>query len=231
MKSKKITYFLITFLTFSTFLTFIPSSQGELKLSGSKIFNGLYANYSFIMGTSVSTGFNYVHHSGDIYNVTWWQNASAPASWQEDLQTRLTSNVTGIGTNFGSGVHTPVWIFDNTTLGDSIPIAVDGIGDHTFNVSGEDSIFYPGFGNLNVWVLEDLFYPLNLVLYEKSTGILLNATFQWFGGIYTLTLTDTNMFAHYQPVSNGIPGYSLVVFLPITILITILILKKRKIKL
>ncbi|MFX0009231.1 MAG: hypothetical protein ACFE9R_02860 [Candidatus Hermodarchaeota archaeon] len=228
MKSKTIVFFVITFLALSTFFTFIPKSNGELKLSGSKVFNGLYANYTFLMGVSTPTGFKYVHQSGNIYNVTWWQNASAPAMWQEDLGTRLTSNVTGIGTNFGSGVHTPVWLFDNVTLGDSIPIAVDGIGDHTFNVSSEASISYPGYGSLNVWVLQDLFYPSNLVWYEKSTGLLLNATFQWFGGIYTLTLTATNMFSHYQPANEGIPGYSLIVFLPITMLMTVMIIRKWK---
>jgi hypothetical protein len=231
MKSKKIVYFLITFLTLSTFLTFIPNSSGELKLSESKVFNGLYANYTFVSGPPVSSGFNYVSDSGDLYNVSWWVNGSSLGKWQENIQTRLTSNVVGGGPNFGSGVHTPVWLFANVSLGDSISIAVDGIGDHTFNVSSEDSISYPGYGSLDVWVLEDLFYPSNLVWYEKNTGLLLNATFQWFSGIYTLTLTDTNMFAHYQPPTDGIPGYSFAVFLPLAVLMTVLILRKWKKKL
>ncbi len=231
MKSKKMVYFFITFLTVSTFLTFIPNSSGELKLSESKIFNGLSANYTFSQGTPYSTGFEYVHHSGDIYNVTWWQNSSLPGIWQENLQTRLISNNTGFGTSFNNGAHTPVWLFSNISLGDSISIAVDGIGDHTFNVSSEISAAYAGFGNLDIWVLQDLFYPSNLVWYEKSTGLLLNATFQWFGGSYMLTLTDTNMFSHYQPPSDGIPGYTLVVLLPLTVLMTVLVMRKRKKKL
>jgi len=36
MLSKKMAYFFITFLTISTFLTFIPNSAGEHKLSDSK---------------------------------------------------------------------------------------------------------------------------------------------------------------------------------------------------
>jgi len=70
MKSKKLVYILITCLTLSTFLTFVQNSSGQLKLSESKIFNGLSANYTFTMGISISSGFEYVQDSGDIYNVT-----------------------------------------------------------------------------------------------------------------------------------------------------------------
>ena len=228
MKSKKIVFFFLTFLTISTFFTFIPNGSGELKLAESKIFNGLYANYTFQSGLTYSCGFKYAIDSGDIYNVSWWVNGSATGLWQEDLQTRLTSNYTGSGPNFGIGVHTPVWIFTNITLGDTIPIAVDGIGDHPFNVSDEITFSYPGYGSLNIWVLQDLWYPSSLVWYEKSTGLLLNGTFIWFSGSYIFTLTETNMFSHYQPPSEGIPGYSLAVFLPLTILMTVLVLRKWK---
>ncbi|MFW9820792.1 MAG: hypothetical protein ACFFE5_14375 [Candidatus Thorarchaeota archaeon] len=229
MKSKQITILIITFLTMSTFFSIIPSSSGELVLSESKIFDGLYANYTFGMGSKTPTGFIYELHSGDIYNVTWWQNASLPGIWQENLQTRLISNNIGFGTSFNNGAHTPVWVLTNISIGDMIPIAVDGIGDHTFNVSDEISASYPGYGNLDIWVLYDTFYPSNLVWYEKSTGLLLNGSFQWFGGFYNLTLTDTNMFSHYQPPPpSGIPGYSLAILLPIAVLMTYFILRKWK---
>ena len=226
MKSKRMVYFFISFLTLSTFLTVIPNSSGELILSESKIFNGLYADYDFEMGSIDPSSFNYVHDSGDIYNVTWSINSSAPAFWQEDLQTRLTSNVGGYGTDFGNGVHTPVWLFTNITLGDTIQIAVDGLGDYSFNVSDEKTVSYPGFGTLDVWVLQGFIYPASFVWYEKNTGLLINGSFFSFLADYNLTLTDTNMFSHYQPPSDGIPGYNLVVFLPLTILMTVLVLRK-----
>ena len=212
----------------STFFTFIPNSSGELKLAESKIFNGLYANYTFEMGSESPSSFNYIHDSGDIYNVTWWMNNSAPGLWQENLQTRLTSNVTGFGMDFGNGVHTPVWLFTNITLGDTIEIAVDGVGDYSFNVSDEITVSYPGYGSLNIWVLQGFIYPSSFVWYEKSTGLLLNGSFFSFLADYNLTLTETNMFSHYQPPSEGIPGYSLAVFLPLTILMTVLVLRKWK---
>ena len=71
MKLKKIAYLLITFLTLSTFLTFIPNSSGELKLSESKIFNGLYANYTGTGMISSNSSFTYNHDSDTLYNVTW----------------------------------------------------------------------------------------------------------------------------------------------------------------
>lgn len=227
MKSKKFTFLIISFLTISTFLSIIPTGSGELNLSESKVFNGLYANYTFGMGSVVSTGFNYELHSGDIYNVTWWQNGSLPGFWQENMETRLIANASGFGDTFSNGAHSPVWLLTNISLGDMLPIAVDGIGDHTFNVSDEISASYPGYGNLDIWVVYDTFYPFNLVWYEKSTGLLLNGTFQWFGGIYNFTLTDTNMFSHYQ-TSDEIPGYSLIVLLPLALTMTILVLRKWK---
>ena len=228
MKSKKMVFFFITFLTLSTFLTFIPNSSGELKLSESKVFNGLYANYTFASGLTYASGFKYAIDSGDMYNVSWWVNGSSSGFWQEDLQTRLTSNAVGSGPNFGNGVSTPVWVFTNITLNDTVSIVVDGAGDHPFNVTDEITFSYPGYGNLHIWVLQDLWYPSSLVWYEKSTGLLLNGTFIWFSGSYIFTLTETNMFSHYQTSSDEIPGYSLVVVLPLTILMTVLVLKKWK---
>ena len=191
----------------------------------------MYANYTFGPGLTYASGFKYAIDSGDMYNVSWWVNGSGSGLWQEDLQTRLISNFAGSGPNFGVGIHAPVWVFTNITLGDSVPIAIDGVGDHPFNVSDEITFSYPGYGDLNIWVLQDDWYPSSLIWYEKSTGLLLNGTFMWFSGSYVLTLTETNMFSHYQPSTDEIPGYILVVFLPITIVITVLVLRKWKKKL
>lgn len=229
MKSKKIVFFFITFLTLSTFLTFIPNSSGILKLSESKIFNGLYANYTGTGMISSNSSFTYNHDSGTLYNVSWWQQGSGiAASWLEDTQTRLTSSASA---GFGSGVHTPIWIFTNMSIGNATSVAVDGVGDHPYTVTGEATVNYPGFGTINVWILEDDWY-FTLAWYEKTTGLLINGTFQWFGGGYTLDLNETNMFSYYQPSPiDEIPGYILVVFLPITIVITVLVLRKWKKKL
>jgi len=78
----------------STFFLVIPQGFAELKTSQSMIFNDFYANYDF---DTESSSFQYIHDSGDLYNVTWQINNSLPAYWQEDIQTRLTSNVDGYG--------------------------------------------------------------------------------------------------------------------------------------
>ena len=232
MASKKLSFVFVVILSVSTFLAFTSYSFGDLKTAQGKIFNGLYADYDFeTSGYTEPSSFQYDYDSGDLYNVTWQINNSLPAYWQEDIQTRLTSNVDGYGINFGNDVHAPVWVFTNLTLNDTVLIAVSIIGDRPFNVSDELSINYPGFGSLDVWVLQDITWPSRIAWYEKSTGLLLNGTFPNFLDDYNLTLTATNMFSDDNGGGGGIPGYSLFAFIPLTIIITFVIIRKQKRKL
>ncbi|MFX1281955.1 MAG: hypothetical protein ACFFA3_21580 [Promethearchaeota archaeon] len=227
MASKKFSYAFAFLLFISTFLTVISYNFGDLQTSQGKIFNNFYADYDFEIGGDLNqTKFQYIYDSNGLYNVSWTIGTALPGKWQEDIDTRLTSNVSGYGINFGNGVHAPVWVFTNLTLGDSVPIAVDGIGDRPFNVSDELSMDYPGFGSLDIWVLQDTSFPLRIAWYEKSTGLLINGTFPNFLDSYNLTLTATNMFSHYKQ-EGGIPGYSLLVFLPLIVVISLVILRKQ----
>jgi len=231
MASKKLSFVFVVIISISTFLAFTSYSFGDLKTSQGKIFNGFYADYNFELGgTTEPSSFQYVYDSSGLYNVTWDINNTAPAYWQEDIQTRLTSNVSGYGLDFGNGVHAPVWVFTNLTLGDTVLIAVDGLGDYSFNVSDEIEITYPGFGSFNVWVMQEFINPSRIAWYEKSTGLLLNGTFPNFLSPYNLTLTATNMFSHYKG-GGEIPGYSLIAFIPLTLIITFVIIRKQKSKL
>ncbi|MFX1419128.1 MAG: hypothetical protein ACFE9N_09440 [Promethearchaeota archaeon] len=227
MESKKTSYFLIAFLCSSILLTFASYSLGtqdNLRTSQSGIFNGLYANYTFDEGVPVNSRFTYEYHSGTLYNVTWWiQGNPIPGTWLEDTQTRLTSNSSG-GTTFYDGVHTPVWIFTNMSLGNSTIIVVDGGFDHPYTVVDEAVANYPGLGTINVWVLEDDWYSTH-AWYEKTTGLLINGTFQWFMGSYTLTLTETNIFS---PRGGGIPGFEILLVLPLIGVISFFILLRRR---
>lgn len=234
MASKKLSFVFVVIISISTFLAFTSYSFGDLKTSQGKIFNGLYADYDFEIGVFTrDSRFQYVYDLSGLYNVTWDVNTSFPAYWLEDIQTRLTSNTSGYGDNFGSGTHTPVWVFTNLTLGDTVLIAVDGVGDYSYNVSDEISITYPGFGSFNVWELQGIIYPSSIVWYEQSTGLLLNGTFICFLNTYDLTLTATNMFSDDNGGGGGggIPGYSLFAFIPLTIIITFVIIRKQKRKL
>jgi len=232
MSFKKLNFVLVAILCVSTLLMFTSHSLGDLKTSQGKIFNGLYADYDFEMGASSEhSSFQYVYDPSGLYNVTWDVNNSLPAYWQEDIQTRLTSNVSGYGDNFGIGNHAPVWVFTNLTLGDIVPIAVDGVGDYFYNVSDEITITYPGFSSFNVWVMQGIIHPSSIAWYEQSTGLLLNGTFIYFDS-YNFTLTATNMFSHDNGGGGGeIPGYSLFAFIPLTIIITFVIIRKQKRKL
>ncbi len=167
-----------------------------LRVRKIAIFDYMFINYTFsIFGTNMSAMFTYYYDSGSIFNVEWLMN-SFDAYWDVDVQTRIMSNAYG-GYNFGSGIHTPIWIFPDISLGNEILIAVDYEGDHVFNVSGEFMYEKPGFGQVEVWELKDLSFPGGVAWYEKTTGILMNGTFFYFTGgnfNYSFKFIDTGIY-------------------------------------
>lgn len=229
MKSKIIQYLLIAILCGSIFFTFTPFSRGAQKnprTSQGHIFDGLWLNYTYDSGIPLNSTFNYNFESGTLYNVTWTNKGYVeyPSfSWLEDTQTRLTSNSTGA---FGDGVHTPIWIFTNLTIGNSTTIVVGSDFDHAYTVTGELEVNYPGFGTFNVWVLEDDIYS-NQAWYEQNTGFLINGTFQWSGGMYIFNLTATNLFPKPEGRGGEIPSYEIYLVLPFMGITSFFILKKR----
>jgi hypothetical protein len=159
-----------------------------VKSSGnSSIFNGLIINGTFDSGGGPGPSIVYYNYdSGNTFNVTW-----IAGTWQENNLTRI---MTGVPAPFVEGTNAFFWIFTNTSLSDTIPISVLVDGDHNFNVTGETTHNYPGYGALNVWILQDLDGNGGIVNYEKSTGIMMNGTFTFMGGAgtYWFTFNDTN---------------------------------------
>jgi len=233
MNSKRYLYFLIVFLTVSMFLSVRTYGvQGELRTSQSKVFSNMYANYTFDVSLAgeYNTTFTYSRVSGDVYNVTWDFPGPNDATWLEDKQTRVISDARGSWA-FDNGTHTPIWQFTNLSLGNFILIGVDGEPDHLFEVMGEYNVSLTGIGTYEAWVLQDAVFPASVAFYEKATGLLMAGLFYFSGGTedYTLILTSTNMFSHYESASEGIPGYNLLLLIPaITIISLMIILRKRK---
>ncbi|MFW9872918.1 MAG: Ser-Thr-rich GPI-anchored membrane family protein [Candidatus Thorarchaeota archaeon] len=162
----------------------------------SQLFDGMQINHIFsIYGVNFSSTFSYVPDSGYSYNETWDVVDFIHFTWQVNTKTRIMSG----GSAFGDGAHTPAWIFTNVSLGDTVLIAVDGEGDHSFLVAGESTYDLPSFGTLDIWLLEDLDFTGGWAWYEKSTGILLNGLFFFSSGLYNYTFD----FVH----SNAIPGF------------------------
>jgi hypothetical protein len=227
MKNKTTTYVIIVFLCSSIFLTLSSFSirvHSNLKTSQAHVFDGLYANYTGTGSIPGNSTITYSYDSGTLYNVTWWEpGVGITASWLEDTQTRLISSASG---GFGDGSYTPIWIFTNMSIGNSTTIVVDGGFNHPYTVVNESVVNYPGFGNLEVWVLEDDWY-FTRAWYEKSTGLLINGTFQWFGGGYTLALTETNM-SFPTGGGQGIPSFEIFLVLPLIGIISLVILQKRR---
>jgi len=188
-----------------------------LSIRETKLFDGMFVSYIWtIFGEVKPSDFTYSYVSGDIFHVDWYMDEGGSPShmyWDVDSQTRIMENSGGDGWQFGDGVHTPIWIFTDVSLGDEILIAADAEGDHLFSVAGELIYDLPGFGLIEVWELEDLTTPGGIVWYEKSTGILLNGTFYYAGGAgwYTFDFIDTNVeftyisFDHEISVSLEVP--------------------------
>ncbi|GAH32973.1 unnamed protein product, partial [marine sediment metagenome] len=172
-----------------------------ITIVDSKLFDGMYIEYIYTeAGSSYPSMFSYSYYSGSLFFETW-NIMGMSISWYVDSETRLMSG----GSIFGDGTHTPVWIFTDVSLGDEILIAADGEGDHLFSVAGELIYDLPGFGSVDVWVLEDLDLPGGVAWYEKSTGILLNGSFFYAGGagLYTFDFVDTNVeFSYMVPPGN-----------------------------
>ena len=197
------------------FTAYAPPVSGEsnigdniatelISILDTNLFEGMYINHTFDPSTSPASPskFSYSYYSGSLF-FEIWDVMGGSSSWYVDTQTRLMSG----GSNFGNGYHTPAWIFTNVTLNDTILIAVDGAGDHLFNVSNELIYNLTSFGLIDVWVLEDLTLPGGVAWYEKSTGILLNGTFYYSGGTawYTFDFVDTNVeFTYAVPPDDFI---------------------------
>jgi hypothetical protein len=236
-KFKKKVYLILFLLITTQVLISIPNSLGQVespRTSQSKIFDGMFANYTFELYITsyreANSGFKYVHQWRSLYNVTWWIDGNSTHTWHENSNTRLTSNAS-IGLSFGNNVHTPVWIFTNHTIGDLILIAVDADGERIYNITGDQTYDHPIYGLKNVWVLQNLFFRSSIAYYEKRTGLLIDGNFVYGIGRYNynLTLTDTNIFSHYQENGGEIPPlYILIIIIAITGIFIILIAWKRK---
>jgi len=172
--------------------------------------DGLYIKYHFgEMGSFYDVNFSYAPYVGDLYNESFVIEGMVNYVWLVNSETRLMSG----GSIFGDGSHTPAWILTNTSLYDTVPIAVAGEGDHNFYVARELIYDLPGFGLIGVWELEDLTIPGGYAWYEKSTGILIDGTFLFSGGMYNYTFKfiDTNAnflyitFDHEITVTLDIP--------------------------
>jgi len=164
-------------------------------------FDGMYVNYSFIqnaqdMGSMVSQlAINYSVDSKGVCTALADYNMVL-SEWVVDRQTRvMNASESRIVLFYPYNRLTPIWIFNNASVGDEVKMAVGMDRDHSFAVIDEIICDYPGIGVIEIFVLEDLSLPGGVAWYEKSTGLLLNGTFYWAGYIagYYLGLSETNV--------------------------------------
>ena len=171
----------------------------KLNVSNSnKIFDGMYINYASTFGGESSSQFNYSHIADDKFHTDWIIDDYGSIShmyWDVNTSTRVIENSGGDAWQFGNGNHTPVWIITDVSISTQVLIAVDGEGDHVFEVTSDLIYEIPAIGPVEVWILEDLTISGGIAWYEKSTGILLNGTFLYNGGSnnYKFEFIDTNI--------------------------------------
>ncbi|MFX1588871.1 MAG: CARDB domain-containing protein [Promethearchaeota archaeon] len=187
------------------FTTYVPSVPLELNqlnnretvivyVIDTKLFEGLYIKHlSTEGGYSLNTNFTYKHYTSRLFYETFNIDNMGKILQYTYLVDALNRQLSG-GSLFEDASHTVGWIFTNASLYDIIPITVDGEGDHEFYVARELVYALPGFGQVEIWELEDLTQPGGIAWYEKSTGILIKGTFIYSGGLenYTLNFVDTN---------------------------------------
>lgn len=173
----------------------IDSDIDPLAAGDSVLFDGLTTGYvtgifedeTHGFGVFPSSTMDWSYLSGNLYHndfliPTGWPWPSQMAyEWDVNNSTRTISNYVMdpiFVFPYYAGRHTFAWIFTNVSLYDTVEIGLMGIDpyDHTFNVT--DEIVEPTpFGDVDLWVLEDLDTPDGIAYYEKTTGILFGAEF------------------------------------------------------
>jgi len=237
------TYGDYTFMASAPYLSIEPYIDNNIvektvHIKKINIFDGLFLNYSFsIFGETYSMDYLYSNLSDGMFHVDYsMYNDSVLMQigfWDVFSQTRIMSSSAG-GFSFGSGTHTPLWIFTDISLGDETPIAIDAAGDYTFKVSSELVYNLSGYGDLEVWVLEDISNPACIAWYEKSTGILIKGTFIFLTTEYTLELIDTNAPFQYYAPSPGEGNLLLIIAITgaiaigVVVAVIIIVRKRRK---
>ncbi|MFW9829473.1 MAG: hypothetical protein ACFFEY_18005 [Candidatus Thorarchaeota archaeon] len=227
-RQKIMKYILVSIISFVFFSHFI--ALGYSNTTG--VFDGMYVNYihsdSFHIFETQEANIEFSRVSDDVYHVIWFLGEGTlgtPAeqgSWDEELSSRIVSNTDLPSPVAGS--HTWTRILTNISLNDIVQIFIYSGGDQNFNVTAELNWTMPGYGQIEVWKLEDS--NGSAVWYEKSTGIFLNGTFQYSGFWKKAIFVSTNALT--GPLISGIPGYSILILVGTLSIVIFLIGKKLK---
>ena len=209
---------LVISLIFSNFL-----SIGYSNVVG--IPNGLQVEHNYstnqMPGETTPSTLTYTKPSNDIIHITNYLGGSIDdtGSWDVNASSRIISNQE----NFGpfNDDHSVFWIYTDVSLNDQIVMCNiwkgvhTGVGDTTFNITGEAML-----DTMEVWVLEDAFG--SELWYEKERGFMVNGTIIHGG--------DHNKYEFISAGVPVIPGYSFLLIIGIIATISIIIIKKRDIR-
>ena len=222
-KLAEISLFLITFsILFSHFLAIGYSAVVGIP-------NGLKVKHNYstnaMPGIITPSTLTYTLPSSDIIHIVNYLGGDIDdtGSWDVSTSTRIISNQE----NFGpfDNDHSVFWIYTDVSLNDQIVMCNiwkgvhTGVGDTTFNITGEAIL-----DTVDVWVLEDAYG--SELWYEKERGFLVNGSMIHIG--------DYNMYefvsAGVPKPTPGIPGYSFVLVISIIAIVSIIVIRRQKVK-
>ncbi len=178
----------------------------ELSTSAEiNIFDGLYIEYESL---GYPINITYYQISDDVFHVIFElmiEGTSYIGYWDVNIQTRMMENAGG-DAYFDDNCHTPIWIYTNVSIGDEIPICVDGEGNHIFSVNHEVIFDISGFGELEAFALIDLTTSGGMAFYEKNSGILLIGDFIYAGGAqsYNMHIIDSNANMDHNDLNHDL---------------------------
>ncbi|MFX0098809.1 MAG: hypothetical protein ACFFCS_04450 [Candidatus Hodarchaeota archaeon] len=157
-------------------------------------FDGMCADYSFhsnVFGDDVwHLNYSLLSMMTFTTNFTTDAGSQSNGTWVVDFNTRRIMSSSTWPSIFS---HDTFWIFTNVSIGMKVQIGLLSGVDGVFTVTGSTIINSSTHGLLDVWIL-DQDGSTGVVWYEKSTGLLVNGTFDISGLIeYELSLLGTNV--------------------------------------
>ncbi|MFX1554107.1 MAG: hypothetical protein ACFFBV_09285 [Promethearchaeota archaeon] len=227
MKKSNLMKSLLVIITSSIFFScFLPIAYSDEV----GIFDGMEVKHTYTLsqmpGTEIPMIFTFSKLSDDMFHIE--NELKAPiydtGSWDVNISTRVISNVKKFGPDEGD--HAVFWIYTDVSLNDQFLMCnlwkgqLSPPGDTLFNVTGEAM-----HGSMAVWILEDAYG--SELWYEKTKGFFVNGTISYAPEWNHYEFVETNAL---RTSGAAIPGYSYLFLISIIIAVSIIILKKQKIK-
>ncbi|MFX1451723.1 MAG: tetratricopeptide repeat protein, partial [Promethearchaeota archaeon] len=204
--------------------------QMEFDMTGTPIIWAITTRYSYSGGNS--------YHVSENNPLTYW------FFYIDSTNSRDVNNLTRVISNsensfmssyvfFEDDAWEPICIFNNVSMGDFVPIAMNSFftseKNRTFQITGEENISRFNMV-LDCWKLTDVMG--SIAYYEKITGLLISAYFLGDFLDYSINVTKTNVFPVVSESDSNLESlllppiddsYVIVIIIILAIIVAVLI--------